>query len=272
MPNRIVLEAWLKDPRRLMLSVHARELLSALVLVVDDERIHEADAGLIRSYCYPRQTEPPIQVVHVQRWLDELIALREPGRVVTHYEVAGRWYVQIREGIMLVKYAVKRRKHPPPPDEQGRLNLVPPESDRKFEEKISPLVAVESESESGDDIVTESVVPASELHLLPRETATRATRATCRGSDSEKRERGVFWVAREAIDDPLWHRLYEACGACEMHDSGRAWQLRFEFCRDTINTLLRDLGEPGRVRDPAAYLQAAWDRSPAGKRMAEKRA
>jgi hypothetical protein len=96
-------------------------------------------------------------------------------------------------------------------------------------------------------------------------------RAQSRGGeeDSEKRAKGTFAMPRDAVDDVLWHRLWDACGAEEMRACGSAWMRRFSLERETVQTVLSDLDNSREaIVNRAAWLHAAYLKSPAGMREA----
>lgn len=90
MPNRIVRESILTSERVASLAWPEEVFYRRLMSVVDDYGRHEAGVQLLRSRCYPLQTDQ-VRVADISRWM---AACQKAGLVVL-YEVAGKHYLQV---------------------------------------------------------------------------------------------------------------------------------------------------------------------------------
>lgn len=85
-------------------------LYRRLMSIVDDYGRHEANLQLLRSKCYPLQTDA-VRVADISRWM---AACQKAGLVVL-YEVQGKQYIELR------KFGQQQRsasKCPPPPSKE----------------------------------------------------------------------------------------------------------------------------------------------------------
>ena len=90
MPNRIVREAILSSERVAALGWPEEVLYRRLMSIVDDYGRHEAKPQLLRSKCYPLQTDA-VRVADITRWM---AACQKAGLVVL-YEAQGKQYLEI---------------------------------------------------------------------------------------------------------------------------------------------------------------------------------
>lgn len=259
MPNRTIPELWKNDLTLNSLSSKAELLFRKIYHVICDD--HRFEIG-------PSPTRP--LVLHA-----ELFALRPSQRLTdtTHQlhelQMAGvilvrdserGWYGEIIERLRYraEDYAKGAARHGPrtkKPPEQAEMPLGPMGVVKPA--RVSPPTSKPYESESGNGTVHESA-------------CREVTRAQSRGGDSEKRAAGDFSATRTEFADPLWVRLWDEAGADEMFGNGAAWVGRFQFCPDTIRTILSDLDRAKKemvVKKAAALLQEFWNQSSAAARM-----
>lgn len=114
MPNRIVRENILTSEAVSSLAWAEEVLYRRLMSIVDDYGRHEANPQLLRSKCYPLQTDA-VRVADITRWM---AACQKAGLVVL-YEVQGKQYLEVS------KFGQQLRspsKHPPPPSPDIRCN------------------------------------------------------------------------------------------------------------------------------------------------------
>jgi hypothetical protein len=106
MPNRIVRDAILTSESVSGLDWAEEVFYRRLMSVVDDYGRSEANPQLLRSRCYPLQVDK-VRVADISRWM----AACQKAGLIAHYEVSGKWYLQIE------KFGQQQRspsKHPPP--------------------------------------------------------------------------------------------------------------------------------------------------------------
>jgi hypothetical protein len=111
MPNRIVRDAILTSPAVCSLGWAEEVFYRRLMSIADDFGRYEALPQLLRSRCYPLQTDD-VRVADISRWM---AACQKAGLVVL-YEVDGKSYLQI------AKFGQQQRsasKCPPPPEGAG---------------------------------------------------------------------------------------------------------------------------------------------------------
>ena len=111
MPNRIIRDAILTSIPVASLGWAEEVLYRRLMSVVDDYGRCEAIPQLIRSRCYPLQTDQ-VRVADITRWL----AACEKAGLIALYEANGKPYLQIE------KFGQQQRsasKCPPPPSHDG---------------------------------------------------------------------------------------------------------------------------------------------------------
>lgn len=107
MPNRIVRESILTSESVCSLGWPEEVFYRRLFSIVDDYGRHEAGLQLLRSRCYPLQTDH-VRVADITRWM----AACQKAGLVALYEVAGKQYLQVE------KFGQQQRspsKCPPPP-------------------------------------------------------------------------------------------------------------------------------------------------------------
>jgi len=108
MPNRILRADILTSEPVCSLDWAAEVFYRRLLSVVDDYGRHEAGIQLLRSKCYPLQTDD-VRVADITRWM----AACQKAGLIALYEVAGKRYLEV------AKFGQQRRtesKFPPPPD------------------------------------------------------------------------------------------------------------------------------------------------------------
>lgn len=92
MPNRIVRDAILTSESVCSLGWPAEVFYRRLMSIVDDYGRCEALPQLLRSRCYPLQTDL-VRVADITRWMAEC----QKSGVILYYEVAGKQYLQIEK-------------------------------------------------------------------------------------------------------------------------------------------------------------------------------
>lgn len=108
MPNRILRDGINSSERIARLQWPEEVLYRRLMSVVDDYGRTDANPQLLRSRCYPLQTDR-VRTADISRWL---AACQQAG-LILHYEVDGKWYLEIRD------FGQKQRtdsKFPAPPE------------------------------------------------------------------------------------------------------------------------------------------------------------
>jgi hypothetical protein len=107
MPNRILRDAILSSERVAKLGWPAEVFYRRLMSIVDDYGRMEANPQLLRSRCYPLQTDA-VRVTDITRWL---AACHDAG-LILNYAVSGKQYLE------LVNFGQQQRsasKFPQPP-------------------------------------------------------------------------------------------------------------------------------------------------------------
>ena len=117
MPNRIIREAILSSERVASLGWPAEVFYRRLMSIVDDYGRHEAHPQLLRSRCYPLQTDN-VRTADITRWMAEC----QKAGLILGYEVEGKRYLEILNFGQQRRSASKcpppsadadKRKHPP---------------------------------------------------------------------------------------------------------------------------------------------------------------
>ena len=90
MPNRIVREAILSSERIAALGWPEEVFYRRLMSIVDDYGRTEANAQLLRSRCYPLQTDA-VRVTDISRWM---AACQKAGLILC-YEVGGKQFLEV---------------------------------------------------------------------------------------------------------------------------------------------------------------------------------
>lgn len=117
MPNRIIREAILTSEPVCSLGWSEEVFYRRLMSIVDDFGRHEANPQLLRSKCYPLQTDA-VRVADITRWM----AACQKAGVIVLYEVLGKQYIEI------TKFRQQTRtpsKFPPPPAIDINCNQAP---------------------------------------------------------------------------------------------------------------------------------------------------
>lgn len=134
MPNRIVRDAILTSERVCSLGWPDEVFYRRLMSIVDDYGRHEANPQLLRSKCYPLQTDA-VRVADITRWM---AACQKAGLVVL-YEVQGKQYLE------LSNFGQQQRsasKCPQPP--QIDSSCAQPPSDAHLVVSVSVVESVSS--------------------------------------------------------------------------------------------------------------------------------
>ena len=137
MPSRIVREAILTSASVCSLAWPEEVFYRRLMSIVDDYGRHEANQQLLRSRCYPLQTDQ-VRVADISR----LMAACQKAGLVVLYEVAGKQYLQIE------KFGQQQRsksKYPQPPTSTCEQLL----SDAEQQIASAPVFVDVSVSEDG---------------------------------------------------------------------------------------------------------------------------
>lgn len=92
MPNRIIRDAILTSESVCSLGWPEEVFYRRLMSIVDDYGRHEASVQLLRSRCYPLQTDQ-VRVADISRWM---AACQKAGLILV-YEVAGKQYLQLQK-------------------------------------------------------------------------------------------------------------------------------------------------------------------------------
>lgn len=90
MPNRIVRDAILTSERVASLGWPEEVFYRRLMSIVDDYGRHEANTQLLRSRCYPLQTDN-VRTADITRWM----AACQKAGLILGYEVAGKSYLEV---------------------------------------------------------------------------------------------------------------------------------------------------------------------------------
>lgn len=107
MPNRIIREAILSSPKMASLAWPEEVFYRRLMSIVDDYGRTEAIPQLLRSRCYPLQTDD-VRVADITRWM---AACQKAGLILS-YAAEGKQYLE------LIKFGQQQRsasKYPAPP-------------------------------------------------------------------------------------------------------------------------------------------------------------
>lgn len=117
MPNRILREGILSSELVASLKWEEEVFYRRLFSIVDDYGRHEASPVLLRSRCYPLQTDF-VRVADITRWM----AACQKAGLILDYAANGRRYIQI------VKFGQQTRtpsKCPPPPPDANICAQLP---------------------------------------------------------------------------------------------------------------------------------------------------
>ena len=110
MPNRIIRDAILTSEAVASLGWPEEVFYRRLHSIVDDYGRYEANPQLLRSRCYPLQTDN-VRTADITRWM----AACQKAGLILEYEVAGKHYLEV------LKFGQQQRSaskypQPPPPD------------------------------------------------------------------------------------------------------------------------------------------------------------
>jgi hypothetical protein len=144
MPNRIIREAILSSEPVALLGWPEEVFYRRLMSIVDDYGRYEANPQLLRSRCYPLQTDA-VRVTDITRWL----AACQKAGLILDYAVQGKRYLQLE------KFGQQQRtasKYP-----------APPASDSACDQLLADAHLVVSVS----GVVSEDVKPAAPSFVLP---------------------------------------------------------------------------------------------------------
>jgi len=90
MPNRIIRDAILSSEKMALLGWPEEVFYRRLMSIVDDYGRAEANLQLLRSRCYPLQTDL-VRVADISRWM----AACQKAGLILHYELEGKQYLEI---------------------------------------------------------------------------------------------------------------------------------------------------------------------------------
>ena len=110
MPNRIVREAILSSEKVASLGWPEEVFYRRVMSIVDDYGRTEANPQLLRSRCYPLQTDN-VRTADITRWM----AACQKAGLILGYEVAGKRYLEVLNFGQQQRSASKY-PHPPDPD------------------------------------------------------------------------------------------------------------------------------------------------------------
>jgi hypothetical protein len=116
-PNRIVREAILSSERVASLGWAEEVFYRRLMSVVDDYGRTEANPQLLRSKCYPLQTDT-VRAADISRWM----AACQKAGLILGYEVIGKQYLELQNFGQQQRSA---SKCPPPPAADINCEQVP---------------------------------------------------------------------------------------------------------------------------------------------------
>lgn len=151
MPNRIVREGILSSERMATLAWPEEVFFRRLMSTVDDYGRGEANPQLLRSRCYPLQTDA-VRVADITRWM---AACQKAGLILV-YEVSGKQYLE------LYKFQQQQRspsKWPAPPEPDINCYQTPTDAH---------LVVSVSEGVIGDVSVVEGGSPRKREPSYPK--------------------------------------------------------------------------------------------------------
>lgn len=90
MPNRIIREGILSSERMALLGWPEEVFFRRLMSIVDDYGRYEANPQLLRSRCYPLQTDA-VRVTDISRWM----AACQTAGLILNYAVLGKQYLEV---------------------------------------------------------------------------------------------------------------------------------------------------------------------------------
>ena len=107
MPNRIIREAILSSEKMALLKWPEEVFYRRLLSIIDDYGRYEANPQLLRSRCYPLQTDE-VRVADITRW----VAACQTAGLILGYAVLGKQYLEV------INFGQQQRtasKYPAPP-------------------------------------------------------------------------------------------------------------------------------------------------------------
>ena len=107
MPNRIIREAILSSEKMALLKWPEEVFYRRLLSIIDDYGRYEANPQLLRSRCYPLQTDE-VRVADIARWM----AACQSAGLILGYAVLGKQYLEV------INFGQQQRtasKYPAPP-------------------------------------------------------------------------------------------------------------------------------------------------------------
>jgi hypothetical protein len=137
-PNRIVREAILTSERVASLGWPEEVFYRRLMSIVDDYGRTEANHQLLRSKCYPLQTDQ-VRAADIARWM----AACQKAGVILCYEVGGKQYLEV------LNFGQQQRsasKCPPPPSVDS--NCLQPQADAHLVVSVSGVVSEDVKTRS----------------------------------------------------------------------------------------------------------------------------
>jgi hypothetical protein len=114
MPNRIIREAILSSEKVALLGWPEEVFYRRLHSIVDDYGRYEANPQLLRSRCYPLQTDA-VRVTDISRWM----AACQTAGLILNYAVQGKQYLEV------INFGQQQRsasKYPSPPAVDSACN------------------------------------------------------------------------------------------------------------------------------------------------------
>jgi hypothetical protein len=149
MPNRIIRDAILASESVCSLDWPEEVFYRRLMSIVDDYGRCEANLQLLRSRCYPLQTDR-VRVADISRWM---AACLKTG-VILYYEVSGKGYLEIQKFGQQQRSASKCPSPPSLDDVSNPLKSI----DSKFEQAKS-IAQVDVDVDVVEVVVEEKLTP-----------------------------------------------------------------------------------------------------------------
>lgn len=227
MPNRIVREAILSSERVAALAWPEEVFYRRLMSIVDDYGRTEANPQLLRSKCYPLQTDT-VRAADISRWM----AACQKAGLILGYEVSGKQYLE------LLNFGQQQRsasKCPQPP--ASDINCLHPLADEHLVVSVS---------------VSEGVVDSADAAKPSRKKAKTALPEDFAPNETGRRlcEQAAFNVEEEAQK----FKNHHAAQGTLMAD----WQAGFRTWIDKAKGFRKPWQAPSNVtvpgkteRDPA---------------------
>lgn len=190
MPNRIIRDAILSSERVSSLGWPEEVFYRRLMSIVDDFGRYEANPQLLRSRCYPLQTDN-VRAADISRWM----AACQKAGLILGYEVAGKQYLEV------LNFGQQQRsasKYPPPPPVD--INCYQPPANAHLGVSVS-----EGVSEGGGETRKRATPPAIEgisedllADYMVVRTAKKAGKLTDTAVSGLRREADKAGISLEA--------------------------------------------------------------------------